>query len=571
MRWTGVQHMSDEKYADYIAAVIKECPDAEAGEVAEAFKKYEEEFYIPPQDAMRSVVRRFQSGTSPGTSSNTNNRAAAPTKKVSALSELSGNDRDVEVEVKIITHNVRDQLIRGEERQIVFGMLEDDPWNEGTPGTRWDYKDWGPSPQLTAGSIVRLEGASVNEYNGKMSLNINQSTRVVVLKEGTGATVATNDPVDVADLPSDGYVCVVGRVLASRPDQIHRKDGSGSIDVVRGRIADATGTIGFLSWEPFDHEVGALIKIDGAQVRSFRDTPELNFGRTTRIEVFHDAQFADLDTLSEQTTQTIAQLRDGSRDVDAVVQILEWNKRSFTRDGVEKFLWSGQIADPSGRCRMSAWEELPISSADLPVTVRLKGVRVRAWQGIPDITVDTAAQVEVLAAPPWDEAVDLSNHAVEVPLSDVVAGPSRVGLKTEGMVVSVREDSGFIRRCTECRRVLRDGACYDHGANEGSEDVRLRLVLDAAGSSTAAVLVNKEASMAVLEMNEADMRTQVDELGEVGFVQAVRERLLGRNLSVNGRSIVDDQGAMILADGVTLVAGDAQLRATELRTLWGWS
>lgn len=563
--------MSDEKYADYIAAVIKECPDADAGEVAEAFKKYEEEFYIPPQDAMRSVVRRFQSGTSPGTSSKTNNRAAAPTKKVSALSDLSGNDRDVEVEVKIITHNVRDQLIRGEERQIVFGMLEDDPWNEGTPGTRWDYKDWGPSPQLTAGSIVRLEGASVNEYNGKMSLNINQSTRVVVLKEGTGATVATNDPVDVADLPSDGYVCVVGRVLASRPDQIHRKDGSGSIDVVRGRIADATGTIGFLSWEPFDHEVGALLKIDGAQVRSFRDTPELNFGRTTRIEVFHDAQFADLDTLSEQTTQTIAQLRDGSRDVDAVVQILEWNKRSFTRDGVEKFLWSGQIADPSGRCRMSAWEELPIASADLPVTVRLKGVRVRAWQGIPDITVDTAAQVEVLAAPPWDEAVDLSNHAVEVSLSDVVAGPSRVGLKTEGMVVSVREDSGFIRRCTECRRVLRDGACYDHGANEGSEDVRLRLVVDAAGSSTAAVLVNKEASMAVLEMNEADMRTQVDELGEVGFVQAVRERLLGRNLSVNGRSIVDDQGAMILADGVTLVAGDAQLRATELRTQWGWS
>jgi len=139
------------------------------------------------------------------------------------------------------------------------------------------------------------------------------------------------------------------------------------------------------------------------------------------------------------------------------------------------------------------------------------------------------------------------------------------------MVVSVREDSGFIRRCTECRRVLKDGACYDHGANEGSEDVRLRLVVDAAGTATAAVLVNKEASMAVLELNEANMRAQVDEMGEVGFVQAVRERLLGRNLSVNGRSIVDDQGAMILADGVALLTGDAQLRATELRTQWGWS
>ena len=28
---------------------------------------------------------------------------------------------------------------------------------------------------------------------------------------------------------------------------IHRRDGSGSIDVVRGRIADDTGAIGFLS------------------------------------------------------------------------------------------------------------------------------------------------------------------------------------------------------------------------------------------------------------------------------------------------------------------------------------
>ena len=46
--------------------------------------------------------------------------------------------------------------------------------------------------------------------------------------------------------------------------------------------------------------------------------------------------------------------------------------------------------------------------------------------------------------------MDLTNHAVDVKLTDVVAGPSRVGIKTRGIVVSVREDSGFIMRCTEC-------------------------------------------------------------------------------------------------------------------------
>ena len=561
--------MSNEKYADYIEAVLKECPDADAGEIADAFSKYEEEFYIPPQDAMRSVLRRFKSGTAPA-SSTAGQSTQRQTKKVSGLSELNGNDRDVEIEVAIVSHNIRDQMIRGEEKKIAFGMLEDNPWEENGQRTRWDYKDWGPHANLTSGSIVRIEGASVNEYNGKMSLNINQSARIVVLKEGVATAVPTNDPIDINDIPKEGYICVVGRVLASRPDQIHRKDGSGSIDVVRGRLADDTGTIGFLSWEPFDHEVGALLKIDGAQVRSFRDTPELNFGRTTRIEVFHDANFADLETLAQNTLTNVASLRDGSRDVDAVVQIMDIAKRTFNRDGEEKFLWSGQIADPSGRCRISVWDELPFSEGDLPVTVQIKGARVRAWQGIPDITVDDANQLTVLERPPWDDGMDLANHSVEVSMSEVVAGPSRVGIKTSGMLVSVREDSGFIRRCTECRRVLRDGACFEHGPNEGTEDVRLRLVVDDEGV-TAAVLVNKEASLSILGMSIDEMRTHVDELGETGFVQRIRGTMLGRRITVSGRSIVDEQGAMVLADDVEVMEHDAQMRASELRVQWGWA
>ena len=560
--------MSESKYADYVEAVQKECPDADATEIAEAFAKYEQEFYIPPQDAMRSVLRRSQSGTSPApTGGGTTTRE---TKKVAGLSELTGSDRDVEIEVAIITHNIRDQMIRGEEKQIAFGMLEDNPWEENGQRTRWDYKDWGPHANLASGSIVRIEGASVNEYNGKMSLNINQSTRIVVLKEGVATTVASNDPIDIQAIPKEGYICVVGRVLACRPDQIHRKDGSGSIDVVRGRIADDTGTIGFLSWEPFEHEVGTLLKIDGAQVRSFRDTPELNFGRTTRIEVFHDTNFADLETLAESTKTKISGLRDGSRDVDAIVQITEITKRTFERDGEEKFLWSGQIADPTGRCRISIWDALPFEETDLPVTMEIRGARVRAWQGIPDITVDNADQLTVLDTPPWDEGMDLANHSVDVALTEVVSGPSRVGMKTNGLLVSVRDDSGFIMRCTECRRVLRDGACFDHGANEGTEDIRLRLVVDNDGA-TAAVLVNKDATLAALEMTHEDMKSKVDELGESGFVQLVREKMLGRRINVSGRSIVDEQGAMILADGFEIEQHDAQLRATELRTQWGWA
>ena len=563
--------MSDEKYETHIKAVLSECPDADKDEIREAFEKYESEFYIPPQDALRSIIRRFKGDMAPSTTNNSySNDSPKVTKKVASLSELSSTDRDIEIEVEIISHNLREQTIRGEQKQIAFGLLEDSPWDEGSQRTRWEYKDWGPNSNITPGSVVRIEGASVNEYQGRMSLNINQSTRIAVLREGTRPVVAPGEPIEINSIPKDGYICVVGRILSSRPDQIHRKDGSGSIDVIRGRIADETGTIGFLSWEPFEHEVGTLVKIDGAQVRTFRDTPELNFGRTTKVEIYHDSNFADADSLIQQNVLTISQLRDGSRDVETIVQLTEWTKRSFVRDGQEKFLWSGQIADPSGKCRMSAWEELPIESSDLPVTVKLKGVRVRSWQGIPDITVDKAVQVEILDSTPWDSSIDLTNHVVEVELSELVNGSSRVGISTKGIVASVREDCGIIMRCSQCRRVLKDGICSETKCDtySGNQDIRLRLVIDD-GKATSSLLINKEATLDLLGTTEKEIVSEVDSNGQMEFVQSLRKKLLGKQVIASGRAIVDDQGAMVLADKTELVDLDPAMLATELRAKWG--
>lgn len=562
--------MSDDKYQSHIKAVLSECPDADTDEVKAAFIKYEQEFYIPPQDALRSIIRRFQSDQAPK-SSTISNQQPRQTKKVALLSELAAADRDVEIEVEVVSHNLREQTIRGEQKQIAFGLIEDNPWEDGATKTRWEYKDWGPNTNITPGSIIRIEGASVNEYQGRMSLNINQGARVAVLREGTRPVTQPGEPIDIADIPKDGYICLVGRVLSSRDDQIHRKDGSGSIDVVRGRIADETGTIGFLSWESFTHEVGSLIKIDGAQVKTFRDTPELNFGRTTKIESFHDSNFANVEKLNSQNLKSISQLTDGARDVETVVQITEWEKRSFTKDGEERHLWSGQIADPTGRCRMSAWQQLPLESSDLPVTVKLTGVRVRAWQGIPDITVDKADQVEILSSAPWDGDIDLENHVVEVGLSDIVNSASRVGIETSGTVVSVREDSGIIMRCVECRRVTRDGECSLAscvGKVESQQDVRLRLVIDNE-EVTASVLINKDAALKLMNTTEVKMAKTIENEGQMEYVQSIRDYLLGRELVVGGRTIIDDQGAMILADNAKISSDDAQMLATEVRAQWG--
>ena len=563
--------MSD--YEAHVAEVIKQVPEADPEKVTEAFARYEKDFLIPPEDAMRSVLRRFQSDSGmpsqPNQQSSSSQRQSIPIKKVEKLSDLSGDDRNIEIEVEIVTHNPRTTMVRGEEKIVPYGLIEDQPWSEGGNRTRWEYKDWGNNPNIAPGAVVRFEGVSVNEYQGKMSINVNQASRVVVLREGVRTVTTPGEPVEISSIKSEGPVTVVGRLLASRNDVIHRRDGSGSIDIVRGRIADETGTIGFLSWESFEHEVGSLLKIENAQVKVFRETPEINIGTSSRIEIFHDSNFASADDLSARAVSKIEDLRNGSRDVEIIVEIQKMIRRDFQgKEGEQKSVWSGDVADPTGKCRCSIWSEPPFDFESTPVVVRLKGVRVRTWQGIPDITIDNESQIEILAAAPWGDDLDLSNNVVEVDLEDLTSGASRVGVSTSGCVVSIREDSGIIMRCTECRRVLRDGECATHGSQEGEQDVRLRMVLDNS-KSTISLIVNKSASENLIGMNQEQISDYIQENGSMQFVQTLRELLLGRDLMASGRTIVDEQGAMLLSDEASLIDVDSILMASELRTKWG--
>ena len=565
--------MSDDPEMDAaVKQVLSSVTDADEEAVRAEFEKYQSEFLIPPSDAMRSVLRRFQSeGSAPAPSSAGEFRAGTtPMKKVNRLTELTSEDRNVEVTAEIVTHNIRTQMVRDQERDIAFGLLEDNPDSTGDgKRTRWSFKDWGGNKNLIPGVVVRIEGASVNEYNGELSLNINQSSRVVVLKESSTPRINTDEPVSLDDAgKAEGNVTVIGRVLSLRNDVITKKDGSGTLDVIKGRLGDDSGSLGFISWEPFTHEAGTLVKIERGRIQRFRDNPELNIGRYTKVEVYHDSGFSDIESLKHSSLVDIASLRDGARDVDLVVELVDWDVRNFTNsEGVEKTIWEGNAVDPTGRCRVSSWSELPIDSSTLPKCVALSKVHIGSWQGVPQITINSPEQVEVQDDTPW-ESIDLENHVVEVDFGELTSGPSRAGIRTMATVVSVRDDSGIIVRCPDCRRVLRDGSCMNHGVVEGNKDLRLRLVLDD-GVSTATLFMNKDSSETFLEKSIAEIETEVSDKGQSVFVSELRHSLLGRGLRIEGRCNADEQGVMLFAELAELVEVDAVLAATEVRTKWG--
>ena len=556
----------DGRYTAQVTVVKQECPDADDSEIEEEFRRYEEEFLIPPEDALRSVVRKFQ--TASGMEVTNLASPAKVEKKVNRFSELGADDRNVTIEVAVISYTPRIQMVRGEERQVAFGWIEDNPWENSDQRERWDYKDWGEqSENLAPGSVVRLEGASVNEWNDKRSINVNRTTRVTVLREGGApVTQVSDEPVSIETASeNEGYVNLVARLISSKPDVIVKRDGSGQLDVVRGRLADSSGSIGFLSWVPLEHEPGTLLKIDGASVRKFRETPEINIGDRTRIEVYHDTAFASMDDLSQANKVSIAELRNGMSDIEITVQVESWDQRSFTaEDGTERVVRSGDVLDPSGLCRLTAWCEIDPKQGDF---LHLTGSRVQYWQGSPDLVVDDAAQVTDLSDPPWDP-IDPEQHWIEADLTTVVTSGSRRGIRTNGTIVAVRRDSGIIERCPECRRVLRDDACIDHGPQRGVEDLRLRFVIDD-GVSNASLLLAKDPSEAFLGMDQEAVKEQVGKDGQDGFAAFLRERVLARRLSVRGRSIIDDQGAMLLADEVEQDETTSADAANEVMQRWG--
>lgn len=558
--------MSEDKYDTEVRLVLQECKDANPEEVAKEFERYENEFLIPPRDALRSVVRKFME---PGSDADKTVRAPAPTvKKVSKFSELGSNDRNVTIEVLVVSYNSRAQQVRGEERQIGFGFIEDSPWDGERQ--RWEFKDWGNKSQdLAAGSVVRLDGVSVNEWNDKKSININQTSRVSVLKEGGAPTLApTNEPVTIEDASrGEGTVAVVARVLAVRPDQIVRRDGSGSIDVMRGRLGDQTGTMGFLSWKALDISEGDLVKIENAQVKRFRETPEINIGDFTKIEPYHDGAFPEAETLQANSSCTIKDLRDGMRDVEIILQVVDWNSRSFTsKTGEERVVRSGEVQDPSGRCRLTSWGEVDLDAGSF---IRIKRARVQAWQGSPDLVIDQLEQVEILTEAPFGP-IDASNHWVEEDLDDLTSGGSRRGISTTGRIVSLRSDSGIILRCTQegCRRVLRDGVCGIHGEDVGEEDLRMMMVVDS-GVSNASLLVSRAPTEALIEMNLDDVRKEVSSNGKEAFHSSLKDRFLGHRVRVMGRSINDDRGCMIQADEVQIMEVDSEGIANAAIDRWG--
>ena len=70
-------------------------------------------------------------------------------------------------------------------------------------------------------------------------------------------------------------------------------------------------------------------------------------------------------------------------------------------------------------------------------------------------------------------------------------------------------------------------------------------------------------------MDQGQIRDAIDANTRAGFIATLRERFLARKLHINGRAMVDGQGAILMADSVDVDTRTPEEAANEVMTRWG--
>jgi replication factor A1 len=342
--------------------------------------------------------------------------------------------------------------------------------------------------------------------------------------------------------------------------------------MVHGILGDDTGTIPFTCWEPESLPkgvaVGKVLKIHKAYGRTYKEKPQVNMGQYSSVEMGADTDLPP-QSARPRKQMRIAEVIASGFNQQILARVLDVEAREVEVDGeapgtkVKKPILAGTLGDESGKVQFTCW--IPGAKIAQGDALRVSGGYVRSWRGLPRLSIDTRDTIEVV-----------EEKDVKLPPREKLGDPVRTSLEAayrqggaldalfSGVVVDVRESSGYIMRCPECKRVLQKGACRLHAKQKGVVDLRIKAVLDD-GTGACIFVAGKDATEGLIGMTLDDARKQVTESGDPAVVlEAIESKILGRSLEVRGNLTSDEFGFMILGSEARYSTLDAQEEATRL-------
>jgi replication factor A1 len=333
-------------------------------------------------------------------------------------------------------------------------------------------------------------------------------------------------------------VHVLGRVVTLSRKEITGKNDGRRHTVLSGLLSDGTATIRFTWWDPPAEGIdrGTVLRAVSAQVREFRERPELSFGWSTRIQPASELDLPSPDT-ADLPLRSVAELGPRDEGFRLEVRVVNVTQRTVAVGEERRVVHSGRLADGSGSIPFTAWVDFRLKSGD---TVQVVGGYVRQFRGVPEVTLDERSHVEGI--PPQRVPPTPASLAPIVSVGALEAKGGGADVETEGLVVGLGSPSGVVRRCPTCARILRDGACRLHGAVNGNPDLRIRVHLDD-GTGVATVNLPRELSEKLTGRTLSQLVERLESRPDPSLIeQDLRAQLIGRRLRVRGRARVDDFG-----------------------------
>ncbi|MEM2924693.1 MAG: Single-stranded DNA binding protein [Methanocellales archaeon] len=219
------------------------------------------EYNVPVEEAKRTIIKKY----------------GGFAKQVIAkkLKDLTPEDKNVEVIVKILDIGSKNLKIGTEEKTIFFGLIGDE--TKVMRFTAW--RDF----SLRKGDVVKITNAYVREFKGSMELNFGERAKIEIMPDILPNLSPVSGVKKLAEIrEGDRNISVIGKILEAKQQEISIKQNKKII--ITGIIADETSKLPFTSWVSEAEIVkDATLKLENVYVKKFQGLPAININEATII------------------------------------------------------------------------------------------------------------------------------------------------------------------------------------------------------------------------------------------------------------------------------------------------
>ena len=269
--------------------------------------------------------------------------------------------------------------------------------------------------------------------------------------------------------------------------------------------------------------------------------------------------------LTPRKQYRVSELQDGLFRVDIEGRIVNLTERMYERDGERRTLFSGILADETGKMDYTAWDDFGLKEGN---AYKFSNCYTKLWRGRVQLNFGKNTHVESIRddrIPPLQEVTQ--DTLLTVDRLTLMGGAP--GARVEGVIVGVRKGSGLVFRCPECNRVLMKTICITHGKIQGIPDLRIKGILDD-GYGALYFIASREVTEQIINMTLDECKQLASERMDAGAVQdIIEQKAIGLNVSVSGDVFTDDYGTTMLVQSLDLVDRDVTNEAAELLKVLG--